>query len=57
MAILSEQAIKARNIIKDSIKIDKLIKLGNNRERAKEIIKEAENSSNSDYIYKYYGIN
>jgi len=57
MAILSEQAIKARNIIRESIKIDKLIKLGNNRERAKEIIKEAENSSNSDYIYKYYGIN
>ena len=57
MAILSEQAIKARNIIKDSIKIDKLIKLGNNRERAKEIVKEAGKSSNPDYIYNYYGIN
>lgn len=35
---------------------EKLIKAGHSIKRAKEIIKEAEESSNPEYILNYYGV-
>jgi len=37
--------------------IEKLMALGNSEKRAKEIITEAESSSNREYVYNYYGVN
>jgi len=36
--------------------IQELINKGNNKERAKEIVKEAENSSNPTFIYHQYRV-
>lgn len=36
--------------------LEKLMKGGNSKERAEAIIKEAEASSNPEYILHYYGV-
>lgn len=56
MAKLSKKSMTAREIIYYAYKMEDLVNAGHSRERAEEIIKEAENSSNPEYVYNYYGI-